>query len=380
METTLDFIMRIAEETGQQKIKVTFHGGEPLQAGHDLWRQALEGIDRRFSRGRYEVASQSNLWLLDEEFCQLLAHYKVEIGTSLDGPEEITDHQRGRGYFAKTMAGVYNAHRYGMNVGCIATFTPYSASRWQEVFDFFLTERLNFSIHATVPPLDVLDGKYAISPEQYGMLLCEMLNYYVKYRREISVSSLDQMCQGFGCGDGKVCTFRDCLGMFLVIDPNGDIYPCGRFCGKPPYRLGTLFDQPALSDLLGSSAASRIADRENRTRSACAGCDHFDYCKGGCPYNCWAGGNNHQVRDPYCRAYRQVFDHIAQCVVDEVGSEENIEAIAARRYDGRGHPLLRAGPLIELVWSRPHPGRITDNNRATKPVAKQMSASKLGRT
>jgi uncharacterized protein len=46
-----------------------------------------------------------------------------------------------------------------------------------------------------------------------------MLDYYVEHRRELAVSSLDQMCQGFGCGEGKVCTFRDCLGMFLAIDP-----------------------------------------------------------------------------------------------------------------------------------------------------------------
>ena len=127
MQATLDFMARIAEETGQRKVKITFHGGEPLQAGYDLWRQALQGFDQRLGRGRYEVVLQSNLWLLDDQFCQLFTEHKVEIGTSLDGPEEITDRQRGQGYFARTMQGVQNANYYGMNVGCIATFTPYSA-------------------------------------------------------------------------------------------------------------------------------------------------------------------------------------------------------------------------------------------------------------
>jgi hypothetical protein len=126
MEAALNFMVKIADETSQRKFKITFHGGEPLQAGHDLWRQALLGLDRRLGRGRYEVAMQSNLWLLDDQFCQLFAEHKVEIGTSLDGPEEITDHQRGPGYFAKTLQGVRMANCYGMNVGCIATFTPYT--------------------------------------------------------------------------------------------------------------------------------------------------------------------------------------------------------------------------------------------------------------
>ena len=96
---------RIAKESGQRKVKITFHGGEPLQAGHDLWRQALQGLEQRLGRGRYEVALQSNLWLLDDELCQLFTEHKVEIGTSLDGPEEITDRQRGRGYFAGRCRG-----------------------------------------------------------------------------------------------------------------------------------------------------------------------------------------------------------------------------------------------------------------------------------
>jgi uncharacterized protein len=185
-----------------------------------------------------------------------------------------------------------------------------------------------------------------------------MLDHYVEHRREISVSSLDQMCQGFGCGSGKVCTFRDCLGMFLAIDPHGDIYPCQRFCGKPAYRLGTLGDQPTLADLLGSPVARRMAERQEQARSACTGCNHFDYCKGGCPYNAWAGAGLDRLRDPYCTAYKQTFDKVVQWATVEMASDENIEAVAARPYDGKGHPLLKKGPLIELIRESPHPSKV----------------------
>ena len=433
MESVLEFVARIAAQTRQKRVKVTFHGGEPLLAGHALWRQALEGLRKRFGpsplplfpkgrgdqtiplypkgrgdqtiplapatgeRGRgeggYEVAVQSNLWLLDDEFCELFCDHRVEVGTSLDGPKEITDAQRGPGYFARTMQGIRKAEDHGLRVGCIATFTPASARRWREVFDFFLSERLDFSIHAAVPSLDHRNARMqlgsmagttvgarfqrarglspgtletcphsgtpkpnflnhaqnAISPEQYGELLCVLLDYYVEHRRDLSVSSLDQMCQGFGCGAGKVCTFRDCLGMFLVIDPAGDIFSCQRFCGRRNYRFGNVADQPCLEELLHSSVAQRMRQREQRVREACNGCTHFGYCRGGCPYNAWATGDNDCVQDPYCPAYRAAFDHIQARLHEEVASARNIEAMAERPYNGRGHPLLREGPLIDLV-------------------------------
>jgi len=357
VESALDFIALIATQTGQERVKVTFHGGEPLQAGHTIWRLALQGLRERFGARGYKVALQSNLWFLDDEFCDLFSEHGVDVGTSLDGPQTVTDAQRGPGYFGRTMRGIRKAEDHGIRVGCIATFTPDSARQWRDVFDFFLSERLGMSIHPAVPPIDSRDDRYAIAPEQYGSLMCDMLDYYVEHRREISVSSLDEMCQGLACSEGKVCTFRDCLGMFFAIDPFGDIYPCQRFCGRPSYRLGNLGNRPGLKELLVSPMARRMLHALHRASEACEGCPHWEYCRGGCPHNTWAGPDAH-VRDPYCPGYRVAFDHIQARLLEDMASERNIEAIAARPYDGRGHPLLREGPLIELVRNSPHPSDI----------------------
>jgi uncharacterized protein len=358
LEAALDFVARIARENDQRKVKLMFHGGEPLMAGRAFWQQALGGLASRLDGDNYELGIQSNLWLLDDALCDLFRERHVEVGTSLDGPKEITDRQRGPGYFERTMTGIRRARAHGLRVGCIATFTPWSAPRWQEVFDFFLDQQLGWSVHASVPSLDHLRSLHSLTAKQYSFLLSEMLDCYVTHRREVSISSLDQICQGVGCGEGKVCTFKDCLGMFLAIDPNGDILPCQRLAGRPEWRLGNVADHPSLADLFRSPVARRMAGRERQVRETCAGCKHLGYCKGGCPYNAWAGGNAEQVRDPYCPAYRDVFDHIQTRLLEEMASEENIEAIAARPFSGRGNPLLKKGPLIELAREGPHPSHV----------------------
>ncbi len=93
------------------------------------------------------------------------------------------------------------------------------------------------------------------------------------------------------CGTGQVCTFRDCLGMFIAIAPDGGLFPCQRFCAHPEWRMGMLADHPTLFTLLASPVARRFAAREARVSEDCAKCAHLDYCRGGCPYNAWAGGH-----------------------------------------------------------------------------------------
>ncbi|WP_083924899.1 TIGR04083 family peptide-modifying radical SAM enzyme [Lamprocystis purpurea] len=361
-DATVAFIARIAEETGMTRVRVTFHGGEPLMAGSGLFRRILTGLRDRLGADRLRLAIQSNLWHLDDEFCTLFREYRVEIGTSLDGPESITDAQRGAGYFARTLAGIRRAQAHGLQPGCIATFTPASAPRWREVFDFFLNERLGFSVHPALRPLGGGDPRHALPPDDYGRLLCDLADHYIAHRRDLAIGSLDQVCQSLGTGQGQTCTFRDCLGMFIAIDPSGDLYPCQRLCGHPDWRLGHLADRPSLAELLDALPARRLAERERRITEDCAGCAHLPYCRGGCPYNAAAAGDS-AGRDPNCPAYRTLFDHLQRRLTVELAAPENIDAVAARPWDGQVHPLLRRGPLIDLVRAPPHPHQVARTAR-----------------
>jgi len=144
---TLDWLDRYV--TPDECIEITFHGGEPLLAGKEWYRHNLPILYERFD-GRLKLGIQSNLWLLDDDFCALFREYNISVGTSLDGPEPINDSQRGKDYFNRTMVGVETARRNGLNPGVICTFTRLSAPRYQEVFEFFAKQGLSFSVHEAV--------------------------------------------------------------------------------------------------------------------------------------------------------------------------------------------------------------------------------------
>ena len=92
---------------------------------------------------------QTNLWRMTPEIAQILDEYHVPIGSSIDGPEDITDSQRGKGYFEKTMKGYEIAKAHGLNVRFICTFTNKSIKYKEEIFEFF--KKNGFVLSFTVP-------------------------------------------------------------------------------------------------------------------------------------------------------------------------------------------------------------------------------------
>lgn len=348
------FIESIIEETGQSRVRITLHGGEPLAAGYEVIESLITSLHERLRFLNLNIGIQSNLWLLDEKYCKLFSKYKVEVGTSLDGPGELNDRQRGSGYFEKTMNGIRLANSYGMKVSCIATLTSLNMPHWKEVFDFFLSENLHFSVHPSVPSITG-DKDTGLTSDQYWSLFKDMFDYYVLHRKNIKISFFDHLCQGAASNDGRVCTFRDCFGMFLAIDPQGDIYSCQRFAGKQGYMLGNVSEKPTMDDLSSSPAAVSFLTREAAIREKCGSCEHYNYCKGGCAYNALAKNDKSDPTDLYCDAYKNTFTYIKQKIHEDMVSDENLNAIAQFGPSEKGNPLLRKGPVIELTKEHVHP-------------------------
>lgn len=343
------------------QLGVVFHGGEPLTAGVDFFGQSLPRLRQTLRAKRSRLSMQSNLWLLTAELCELFAEYGVSLGTSLDGPETITDTQRGQGYFRRTMAGIELARRHGLKVGCICTITRQSAPHAEEILDFFIHEGLNFSIHAAVLPLvdaglaaKLLSTPWTLAPDVYGGLLVNLLESYLVNIQRIRISTLDQLCRSISSGEGGICTYRDCLGGYLAVAPDGSIYPCQRFAGLHLYRLGHVQDRPSLERLRRSPAWQLLRGREERIAGECGDCSYFHICKGGCPYNALAAGGNsfgNSLKDPYCSSYQRIFSHITERALAEVFSEKNLQDVAERP----GDDLLRQGPLLSIMQSDSRP-------------------------
>ena len=342
---------------GHDSLEITFHGGEPLVPGAAWYREALPLLRDGLAPRRVRFAAQSNLWLLTDELCELFREHGVSLGTSLDGPEAINDAQRGTGCFAKTMAGIERARAHDLEVGAICTFTAQSVPHAPEIFDFFVREGLNFSVHAALPSLRYAEAdRWSISPEAHGELLVGLLDRYLANLTRVRISTLDSMARSVSAGRGGICTFGECLGGYLAVGPDGSIYPCQRFAGMPEFAVGDVAARPSLEELRSSPVWRELRAREVHVAEACGGCAYFGFCKGGCPYNALVGAGGvlaPTARDPHCASYRRAFDAVTERAMAEMFSPENLEAVVERPDPERG--LMRRGTLLSIMRDGPDP-------------------------
>ena len=344
------------KEFKKDQVTITFHGGEPLLGGEEFYRQALPLIADGLSQLKPTFAMQSNLWLLTDGLADLLAKYNVPIGTSIDGPEELNDSQRGEGYYQKTMQGYELARAHGLQVRFICTFTAKSVKQKEEIFRFFLEHGFVMKLHPALPSLRSDRPKeWALEPEEYGNLLVYLLDNYLENLGNIEVMNINDLFRCVFTRRGSVCTFADCMGSTFAIGPDGSIYPCYRFVGMDEWVMGHVRDRPSSETLANSVAGRRMQQFSEFVDISCKACPHIRYCRGGCPYNAMVptGGEVRGV-DPHCIAYKRIFDEMNDRISKEMYGSGEMDMPAFSPFGQRPKKGTKPGimALMQSVLSK----------------------------
>ncbi|WP_369425810.1 TIGR04083 family peptide-modifying radical SAM enzyme, partial [Methanothrix sp.] len=236
---TVREIVQWLKDIGTDQITITFHGGEPLLAGANFFREALPLLADGLSHLNPTFAIQTNMWLMTPEIAEILAEYRIPVGSSLDGPSEINDIQRGKGYFDRTMRGYSIAREHGLKVNFICTFTNRSYPFREEIVMLFRSKGWSMKIHPALPSLKSHDpAQWALTPEDYRDLLLFLLDLYQENPDAIRIMNIDDLVKGVMIRHGTVCTFVDCMDSTYAVGPDGAIYPCYRFVGMDEYVMG----------------------------------------------------------------------------------------------------------------------------------------------
>ena len=95
-----------------------------------------------------------------------------------------------------------------------------------------------------------------------------------------------------GCGAGVE---------YLVITPEGDIYPCHQFVGESRFLMGNIDDAELDEAIVANFAGNRLQHKQT-----CRKCWARNYCGGGCHANAYHANGDMSVPDAVsCAMHRK---------------------------------------------------------------------------
>ena len=136
-----EYIRQYLESQTTPETLFTWHGGEALMRPLSFYRNVMR-LQKKYARGRHvDNCIQTNGTLLNAEWCQFFRDNGWLVGVSIDGPERFHDRYRhnvrGRGSFAKVMAGIDLLNRYSVDWNALAVVNDYNADYPLEFYRFF---------------------------------------------------------------------------------------------------------------------------------------------------------------------------------------------------------------------------------------------------
>jgi uncharacterized protein len=289
-----------------------FQGGEPTLAGLNFFEKVVD-FQKRYSRPGQSVCDsiQTNGILLDKAWCELFRDHSFLVGLSLDGPEEVHDRYRldraGIGSWSRVMAAVELLRRERVEFNVLCVVSQSNVARARELYRSFRrlgVEYLQFIPLAEFHP-DGTPRPYTISAEEYGQFLCEVFDLWWPERRRVRVRYFDNLAASLAGQKPGSCTLQEGCDSYVVVEYNGDVYPCDFFV-EAGWKLGNI-DGDSWSEIARRRRRYDFAAKKLALHVECVNCKYLHICHGGCPKFRHGRSRSFQDLDWFCDAYRKVF-------------------------------------------------------------------------
>ncbi len=292
-----------------------WQGGEPLLAGKDFFRKAVDwqkeyGVEG----GLIANALQTNGTLLDDEWCEFLAEYNFLVGLSLDGPPEWHDRFRldpnGEGTFHRAWAGLELLRKHGVEFNILVTLNAKNAPHIGDIYRYFVNRGIHWLQFIPILELDEAGQPepYSCSSEQFGRFMLDVFELWRgRYVGAVSERLIDSVLHTIVHGEAALCCNAVSCANAHVLEFNGDLYACDHFVFAE-WLIGNIMETP-LAELVTSPKLAEFARLKTELPDACRDCEYLPYCNSGCPKHHLPPATTGDAKrvNHFCEGYKMFF-------------------------------------------------------------------------
>ena len=301
LDTLEKCIKEYLEINDAEEITFDWHGGEPLLLGLEYF-ETIAKLQNKY-KGRKKILNtiQTNATLINADFASFFRENDFLVGVSIDGPQYIHDkYRKDKGAFPtfdKVLRGIELLHRYGVEFNTLTTINKASEGKGLEVYDFM--KKIGSHYMQFMPVVEYVNAKtnritspddencklapWSVNPVKYGEFMCEIFDFWVRNDvGEYFVNLFDSTLANY-CGvNPGTCVYSETCGANVVVEHNGDIYPCDHFV-YTRHKLGNICEM-SLGDIVASDIMTEFGiNKRNALPSECLRCKYYFACHGECP-------------------------------------------------------------------------------------------------
>lgn len=288
IEVAQDAIDFLIDQSGERHfLEVDFFGGEPLLNMPVIEQTVYYARRRGAETGQqFNFTLTTNGVLLTDKIMDFIIAHDISIILSLDGRPEVNDRHRllnnGQGSYDIVLPNIKKAiARKPVSYYVRGTFTRHNLGFSQDVQH--MAEQGIESL--SMEPAVGVGGEYSIRHQDVPAVLSEyekltqvLIDHYDKgqtldfFHFNLDLQKGPCLAKRMtGCGAGTE---------YLVITPEGDIYPCHQFVGHEEFYMGNLKEKQISGGMRDIFGANHL---ENKIE--CTKCWARYFCGGGCHAN-----------------------------------------------------------------------------------------------
>lgn len=321
------FAQRSAQAYEIPRIRLIFHGGEPLlmkKAAFDRMCQAFRAAEDGF---RFTFALQTNAMLVDEDWIGLFEKHDVGAAISLDGPAQVNDRhrfdKRNRGSHDAAVAGYFRllkAYEQGRidrpNILAVVDPEADGAEVYRYFVDVLGCRRMNF----LQPDLtwDAPDAAQVIAGVN-RYLLAASREWFRDNNPAISVRMFGEIISSMISDEGlaEAQQNRSDYRNIVSVSSDGSLGPEDtlRTMDVRFAEMGLNVWDHSLGDLFASGIWAEQAEAVQRRPDRCSTCGWWNACRGGRPIHRFSQADGMNNPSIYCEGLKDLYADIAAFLV-----------------------------------------------------------------
>jgi len=313
------YVIQHIKASTDTTINFSWHGGEPLLAGIDFYREVVK-LQRKHRPADSKIVNgiQTNGTLIDDDWGNFLAAEGFIVGISIDGPGDLhNDYRRTRDddtTLQHVIRGYELLQKHGVLLEILCVVNADNVKYPLVIYNFFKQLGARYitflPLVETQPDSPTGASRNSVPSEEFGYFLSAIFDEWVeKDIGKIKVQIFEEAARTAFNQEHTLCIFKVECGGVPVVEHTGDFYSCDHYVDSE-HLLGNVRDH-SLSYFLDSERQKAFGQfKSTSLPQYCLDCDVRPMCNGECPKNRFITTPDGEPGLNYlCNGYKYFFNH-----------------------------------------------------------------------